>query len=233
MERWMLSAIGLAALFGCQACMSLPQERSSDQPEAELAGGWTDQGTDAAPVEEAADQAQGLLREWLKDPTLAVERVLRAQSQVVAGTNFRLALEVQRKGAPVGVVVVVYQDLKGTFSLTSVAIGPTGGSSLDFSSAPGASDLYGGFTEQSTTNPGMQEAARKALELMRQPEFFDDPTLELTSLSRVLTGVCAGIDYYFEMELETSAGSLSAQAELYQDLKDDYVLTWARLERVR
>jgi len=226
----MLSAIGLAALLGCTV---LSREGSSAQPEAELAGGWTYQGTDAAPVEEAADQAQVLLREWLNDPTLTVARVLRAQSQVVAGTNFRLALEVRRKDAPVGVVVVLYQDLKGTFSLTSVAIGPTGGSDLDFSSAPDASDLYGGFTEQSTTDPGMQSAAQKALELMRQPEFFDDPTIELTSLSRVLTQVVAGLGYYFEMELETSAGPRLAQAELYQDLKDDYSLTWARLERVR
>lgn len=45
--------------------------------------------------------------------------VIRAETQVVAGTNFRLCLSVTRDGAPASVLAIVFRDLKDTMSLTS------------------------------------------------------------------------------------------------------------------
>jgi hypothetical protein len=60
-----------------------------------------------------ADEARRL------NQTIRLQDILRAERQIVAGTNYRLCLKVATSEGSQSVEAVVYQDLKGQYSLTS------------------------------------------------------------------------------------------------------------------
>src|SRR5689334_3534474 len=51
--------------------------------------------------------------------TLKLATISKAEKQIVAGVNFRLTLEVNRRGSPQTANVVVFRDLKSRYQLTS------------------------------------------------------------------------------------------------------------------
>lgn len=95
---------------------NVPIRRVSLTPAA-LPGGYRAARADDVQVQMAATFAAGQQLE--KSPTLTVQRIVRAESQVVAGINFRICLSVKRNETPETAEAVVYQDLKGQMSLTS------------------------------------------------------------------------------------------------------------------
>ena len=70
-------------------------------------------------VQEAAQQAVALLADpkYLGAPAKLV-KVKEAASQIVAGRNYRLTLDLTVKGKPASVSVVLYQPLKGAPKIT-------------------------------------------------------------------------------------------------------------------
>jgi hypothetical protein len=89
-------------------------------PTPGIPGGYTNQPVDSPAMLEVAQQAIVLLQERTKDTTLALTALKAARSQVVAGVNFGLTMDVRSKDGPRTVTVVVFRSLQGDFSLTSV-----------------------------------------------------------------------------------------------------------------
>lgn len=85
-----------------------------------VVGGYTAADTASAPIQSAAAEAVKLLQTRTKDRSLTLEKIRSAQTQVVAGTNYRLELDVKTGRATKAVTVVLYKDLQGGAQLTSV-----------------------------------------------------------------------------------------------------------------
>lgn len=101
------SAIPAPGLFVCAllccACFA----------SAALPGGYSD----ASPVDKDIKSAAEFAVSAQKGATL--ERIVSAETQVVAGLNYRLKLEVKTAGGLRMAKAVVYRDLKNKMSLTS------------------------------------------------------------------------------------------------------------------
>jgi hypothetical protein len=89
-------------------------------PTPGMPGGYMNQPVDSPAMLEVAQQAIVLLQERTKDTTLALAALKAARSQVVAGANYELTMDVRTKDGPRTVTVVVFRSLQGDFSLTSV-----------------------------------------------------------------------------------------------------------------
>lgn len=85
-----------------------------------IVGGYESRPVDHADVQEAAVKAVELLQSRQGDPGLRLIQIKSAESQVVAGLNFRLELELQTQSGVKTAKVVVYRDLQNHFQLTSV-----------------------------------------------------------------------------------------------------------------
>jgi hypothetical protein len=68
-----------------------------------------------------------IAQQRFKDPDLSLVKIVSAEGQVVAGTNFRFCLDVRRKGQAEQARTVVFQGLNGKMQLTNWTWGPCGG----------------------------------------------------------------------------------------------------------
>lgn len=103
-----------APLF-CTACSSTPQAPSFANNPPGIVGGYS--GTAVTPrVQKAADFA---VRAQAKKESgsLHLVAVTRAESQVVAGTNYHLVLKVTQAGQSRSAEVVVFESLKARYEL--------------------------------------------------------------------------------------------------------------------
>jgi len=90
-----------------------------------LPGGYREISTDDMRAGMAAAFAAS--QQMDKNPALAMQKVIKAEVQVVAGTNFRMCLALTRNGATETAETVVFEDLKGVTSVTSWTWGACGG----------------------------------------------------------------------------------------------------------
>jgi hypothetical protein len=88
--------------------------------EPPLVGGYTRGDVKDPAIGAAAAEAIRLLQARAKDPTLSLVTIRAADTQVVAGVNYRLELDVRSASGPRNVKAVVYKDLAGKYELTSV-----------------------------------------------------------------------------------------------------------------
>jgi len=118
---WTLSI----ALLGCASDES-PQESTenstqsevtTEEKDANLVGGYSKATVDDAGVIAAAEFA--VAEESKKGPKINLKSITTAETQVVAGTNYKLQILVDDKGTEKTVEVVVYEDLQQTRTLTS------------------------------------------------------------------------------------------------------------------
>ena len=82
------------------------------------AGAYTEASTADREVVSAANFAVSRLRRK-RGGRVSLVSIERAETQVVAGVNYRLCLRVRRRGRAQEVVAVVYRDLRQRYSLTS------------------------------------------------------------------------------------------------------------------
>ena len=106
----MVASILLATGAGFKA---FPQE-----PAAPIAGGYTETSAADPDVVAAANFAVGRQRRR-RGGRVSLVSIERAETQVVAGVNYRLCLRIRRRGRTQEVVTVVYRDLRRRYSLTS------------------------------------------------------------------------------------------------------------------
>ncbi|MCC6551980.1 MAG: hypothetical protein IT372_03020 [Polyangiaceae bacterium] len=121
--RMKIAASALIVLAGACASSPGPDAHGGPPPDhggGPMPGGYADQDPASPEIQAAAAKAVELLKERTQDPSLALERVISASTQVVAGQNYRLELALTSSAGPRTVRVVLYRDLQGACSLTSV-----------------------------------------------------------------------------------------------------------------
>ncbi len=124
-----LAAMALPLATMLMACAATPASPDAAKAAAattptggqsSVPGGFTNQDPNSDFIKEAATQAATLLASRTGDPTLSLVSVISAATQVVAGTNYRLTLSVATKSGTKQVNVLMYRDLQGNYSLSSV-----------------------------------------------------------------------------------------------------------------
>jgi hypothetical protein len=90
----------------------------TQEPQPPIAGGYQEASTNGHEVVSAARFAVGRERRR-RGGRVSLISVKRAETQVVAGINYRLCLRVRRNGRTQEVVTVVYQDLQQRYSRSS------------------------------------------------------------------------------------------------------------------
>lgn len=127
--RWLVPALlisGCAAAPAAQSAVTTPVGVSA----VAMPGSYTAQSVESPEMVVAASQARDLLAgpDWLNDPNLKVLKVLSAETQVVAGTNVRMAMQVRFRNETRWCRVVLFRGLHGERSLSSVTVSPTAAS---------------------------------------------------------------------------------------------------------
>jgi hypothetical protein len=119
---------GCATAASSNAAPLSPVPFSAQAVSQPVPGGFVPQPTQGEAIAEPVREATKLLAgaHWLNDPALKVLEVKRAESQVVAGTNYRLLLRVRHHGQARFVRVLLFEDLQGRYSLSWVTLGPPG-----------------------------------------------------------------------------------------------------------
>ena len=107
----------LAGLMTGLCWMSACAEKSDPPPHTRV-GGYTRASVTGMEVREAAEFAVNTHAEASRS-VLVLKKIVAAQRQVVAGTNFKLTLDVKSDGQAKQAQAVVYRKLDGDMSLTS------------------------------------------------------------------------------------------------------------------
>jgi len=87
----------------------------------ERAGGYSPDTATAPAIVAASEEALKLLQAKESDPSMKLVSVRKAEAQIVAGTNYRLELELTTAKGPKTVQVVVFKGLDGRYQLTSAS----------------------------------------------------------------------------------------------------------------
>ena len=136
MMRSLASLVLLGVLFTAPGCAARPPAKTGPAPaptpapppaadtqppgtfpvHGNLPGGWTNQSVDDPGVKAAASQAVTLL--GARDPSTKLVHLLAAQTQVVAGLNYRLVMELATAKGSRRLAVTVYRDLQNQYRLT-------------------------------------------------------------------------------------------------------------------
>lgn len=85
-----------------------------------MVGNYQDRDVTDESVVAAANEAVKLLQESEADPSIALVKIRKASAQVVAGMNYDLDLDLSTANGPTSKRVIVYRQLNGEYSLTSV-----------------------------------------------------------------------------------------------------------------
>lgn len=123
MNRKLCAAIAASLLLATGAGFkAFPQE-----PRPPIPGGYIEASTTDPEVVSAANFAVGRQRRK-RGARASLVSIERAETQVVAGVNYRLCLRVRSGGRTQEVVTVVYRNLRQRYSLTSWRARRCGGS---------------------------------------------------------------------------------------------------------
>lgn len=119
--------IALLLMTACQTSTGNPSAQASKTPAPQasassppqMAGGYTEQATDSPVAKSIKRNAQNLLNQKYPGAAIELGALTAYATQVVAGINHQLEVEYSdatgRKGK---LKLVVFQDLKGSYSLS-------------------------------------------------------------------------------------------------------------------
>ena len=88
--------------------------------EPNVAGGYSSADIASPKIQSAAAEAVKLLQASKKDSSITLVAIRSAETQVVAGQNIRMKLDLKTAAGPRSVTVVLYKDLSGKGTLTSI-----------------------------------------------------------------------------------------------------------------
>ena len=112
MQR-LLSPILTSLLLAVVTQAAVPTEPPpADLPPESLPGGYREVDREAPDVLAARDEAQRA------NPSLTIEQVLQAYTQVVAGMNYKLVCQVLQEGQETQWRFIVWHKLDGTWEVT-------------------------------------------------------------------------------------------------------------------
>lgn len=146
--------------------------------------------------------------------------VIKAESQLVAGMNYRLCLEVSAGAGPSYVQAVVYVDLKRNPRLTSWTASNCGKAVV---AAPVIVPVTGGYKTVAKSDPDVIAAARFAIEAQSEKT---DIEYVLKYIKAAERQVVQGTNYRLCMRVSGDGeASVFVQAVVYYDLRRNYRLT--------
>lgn len=96
---------------------SVAPDKTDGEEEQTLVGGYSKAAVDDAKVTAAAEFA--VTEESKKGTKVSLKSISSAETQIVAGTNYKLVIVVDEGGTEKNVEVVVYEDLQQSMSVTS------------------------------------------------------------------------------------------------------------------
>lgn len=88
------------------------------EPTGPKVGGWQPSTPDEQAAYTAVQAVLSDIRAKAGDNGLSIQKIVSVQSQVVAGKNYKVELEVLMGGATKRIKVTVFRDLKGNHQLT-------------------------------------------------------------------------------------------------------------------
>lgn len=150
----------------------------------------------------------------------SLEEIVKAERQVVQGTNYRLCMEVSADGSDTFYVQsVVYVDLKGNRKLTSWVDSKCGESAA----APVVKPIIvGGYGKASKTDPQVISAANFAVGAQSTKMDEELTVDEILSAERQ---VVQGMNYRLCMRVNVEGDEpMTVSALVYQDIKRKYTL---------
>lgn len=210
----MLAAFGIIFCFG--AANNFAQKPV-------IVGGYqsvavTDAGVKKAAQFAVSDHSQK------NEVSLKIVRIKKAERQVVAGTNYRMCVEVKvvEEGNPDTqfVQIVVYKNLKNVQSVTSWEADACGGGGAD------KMPIVGGYGDASTADEGVVSAADFAVGEQSQKGGAE---LEIVKIHKAAQQVVAGMNYKMCIEVKVvEAGNPDTQfveTVVYKNLKNEFSLT--------
>lgn len=176
--------------------------------------------TDAAVVAAADFAIEAQSEKTEKEYTL--EEIVKAERQVVQGTNYRLCMEVSADGSDTFYVqAVVYVDLKGNRKLTSWADSSCGEAGA--AAAVVGPIMVGGYRKASKTDAQVVSAADFAVGAQSKKT---DSELTVGEIVSAETQLVQGMNYRICMSVNVEGDEpLMVTALIYQDLKRNYKLS--------
>lgn len=152
-----------------------------------------------------------------------LEAIVKAERQVVQGSNYRLCMEVGTGGDDTSFVqAVVYVDLKGNKKLSSW-VDSTCGETAAAPVAPVSRPMVGGFSPAPKTDAMVVAAANFAA--MAQSKKMDSQ-FEVGQIVKAERQVVAGMNYRICMQVNVEGDEpIMVSAVVYQDLKRNYSLS--------
>lgn len=147
--------------------------------------------------------------------------ILKAERQIVAGTNFRMCLSISEAGGqPFAVQAVVYVDLQRVSKLT-------GWTKTKCAPIPAAADVpairVGGYREIAITDKGALLAAEAAIKAQSDKT---KKTFELIELTKADSQLVQGSNYKLCMLVGEGGETFFVRVLVYMDLKRTYKLSW-------
>lgn len=174
----------------------------------------TDAGVVAAAEFAIAAQSEKTEREY------SLEEIIKAERQVVQGSNYRLCMEVSADGSDTFYVqAVVYVDLKGNKRLSSWVDSSCGESAA----APVAKPIVvGGYGKASKTDANVVSAAKFAAGSQSKKM---DTQFTVNQIVGAEIQVVQGMNYRICMRVNVEGDEpFMVVADVYQDLKRNYRL---------
>ena len=151
----------------------------------------------------------------------SLEELVKAERQVVQGSNYRLCMEVSADGGDTTFVqAVVYVDLKGNRKLSSWADSTCG----ETAAAPADTPIVvGGYGPVAGTDPQVVAAAKFAIAKRSETA---DSEISLNKIVKAERQVVAGMNYRICMTVKVEGDEpQTVTAIVYQDLKRNYSLS--------
>lgn len=155
------------------------------------------------------------------------EKVVSAETQVVAGINYRMCVEFTNADDETAwAKVVVNQDLKKAYKLTSWTMEDCGASEESAKAKP---PVAGGYSKADTLATDVMAAADFAAAEQNKK---DDNNLRVVAVKKAEKQVVAGMNYRLCIEVQTGGDEgekYFAQTTVYQNLQQAYSLSsWSK-----
>lgn len=182
---------------------------------AGIPGGFVEQNPQTPNIVNIAEQTTLLLRKDI--PNCRLNKVHRAATQVVAGLNYFLVLELQAGDKISTWEVTVYQNLQRQLSVSKKRL-------LNERKAIPPCAIPGGFVEQDVKSQEMIHMANKAADLLVQ----EYPGYKLFALHKAATQVVAGINYFLLLEFSCEGKHVFWELTVYEDFSHNLSISQKR-----
>jgi hypothetical protein len=171
-----------------------------------IPGGYSPIDINEPEVKDAAQFAMSSLSKLY--PNAGLVKIVSAASQVVAGVNFHLVLEVTIDARANKYDVTVFRSLFGTYELTSHRLSPP------------EPTILGGYKTISPNDSGAKSAAKASIDALAN-SYRGITLLKIISAE---VQVVAGLNYHLELEIVTPLTTLPSKIDIvvYRSLSGDY-----------